>query len=281
MINKKHNTSSQGSGFRIAMVAVLALILLGGVITGGVIGYTKLQTIWQEQFHIDDPDLNVVITTGKMVHPDVITLHFGLTNGANLATIPFTSLRKHLLESVPNIRDIHIERRLPNRVTVDVTEREPIVRLAPSQGKPSSGCVADVNGVVFRFFNDVEMLPIIREATPNTTLPGKKLTGSAAAALQLVEAASASEFSELRIQEINTSKKDYLLATLGDYSNARIAWDHMGETTQLARTSLKRQLTRLSKAIASRISPRTTLWIATDYGTPGRVYANDPSRSGR
>lgn len=281
MINKKHTTSSLGSNARIVTVVVLSLILLGGIITGGIIGFTTLQKIWQEQCRIDDPELNIVITTGKMVHPDVITLHFGLTNGANLATIPFEDLRSHLLESVPNIRDIHIERRLPNRVTVDVTEREPIVRIAPSQGKPNAGCVADANGVVFRFFNDVEILPIIRESTPTTTPPGKKLTGAAAAALQLVEAATAPEFSELHILEVNTSKKDYLLATLGDYSNARIAWDHMGEATQIARTSLKRQLSRLSKAIGSRISPRTTLWIATDYGTPGRVYANDPARSER
>lgn len=279
MINRNTKTSSNTS--RTVAFVVLAVILLGAVITGATFGFNLLRTIWQQQCRVDDPELNVVITTGKMVHPDVVTMHFGLTNGANLATIPFEELRANLLEAVPNIKDIHIERRLPNRVTVEVSEREPVVRVAPAKGKANNGCVADLDGVVFRFFNNVELLPIIRESSEPATPPGKKLTGGAAAALQLIEVASNDFKEELRILEIDTSKKDYLLATLGDYSNAQIAWERMGERTQASRASLKRQLSRLSKAIASRISPRTTLWIATDYGSPGRVYANDPARSSR
>lgn len=279
MINRNTKTSSSTS--RAVAFGVLAVILLGAITTGATFGFSLLRTIWQQQCRVDDPELNVVITTGKMVHPDVVTLHFGLTNGANLATIPFEELRVNLLETVPNIKDIHIERRLPNRVTVEVSEREPVVRVAPAKGKANNGCVADLDGVVFRFFNNVELLPIIRESNEPATPPGKKLTGGAAAALQLIEVASNDFKEELRILEIDTSKKDYLLATLGDYSNAQIAWERMGERTQASRASLKRQLSRLSKAIASRISPRTTLWIATDYGSPGRVYANDPARSSR
>ena len=64
----------------------------------------------------------------------LITLYFGLTNGANLATIPFADLRKKLLDRIPNIADLKIERRLPNRVTITVVEREPAVRIATLTG---------------------------------------------------------------------------------------------------------------------------------------------------
>ena len=97
-----------------------------------------------------------------MVHPDVITYHFGLTNGANLATIPFSQLREKLLKRVPNVRDIRIERRLPNRVTVEVIEREPIARIAPPTKLTRDGFTA-VRETTLR--GDT----VAREVTPRDT----------------------------------------------------------------------------------------------------------------
>lgn len=256
-------------------ILVLATLLAGSCLAGLVYGLNKLHDIWLEQFRVENPDLDVVVTTGKMVHPDVITLQFGLTNGANLATIPFDELRTELLEKIPNIRNIKVERRLPNRVIVDVVEREPVARIGLQKGRARTNHVTDFDGVVFRFSSDIDALPLIREPSDPPTQPGKKLSPPALAALRLVEALSLPELTDLRVLEVATSHPDYLMLTLGDYSRAKIAWDHMLEDSKLSRESLRRQLTRLARAIASRVSPQTTLWTVTDYGTPGRVYASD------
>ena len=267
---------------RVVVAIVTLLVLLAAALTGIAFGVTSLRKTWREQCVVTDRELDVVIDNRKdeqrrMVHPDIITLYFGLTNGANLATIPFADLREKLLGRIPNIADLKIERRLPNRVTITVVEREPAVRIATLKGRADSGRVADLEGVVFPFSSNVSALPVIREAT--ATPAGKRLTGMAAAAVRLVEEAALPDLADLSVLEVDTTHADYLLVTLGDYSRARIAWDRMCEDTRVSRTSLTNQLTRLSKAIATRVITQPTLWHATDYGSPGRVFAKDPARS--
>jgi len=286
---------TRGSERRTRAVAAIGIVLalLATVAAGLLVAFGALRGIWREQCRITDPELNVVITNNKdeqrrMVHPEIVTLWFGLTNGANLATIPYAELRQKLIARIPNIHDITITRRLPRRVTVDVREREPAVRIVPPKGTPDSGLVADYDNVVFRTFNSPP-LPIIRGTDEAHCKPGQRLEGHARAALQLVrllaEAADAKsdtapELASLRVLDIDTSKKDYLLMTLGDYSTAEIAWERMGEDSEPARKSLRRQLVHLAQAIATRLTPRTTRWIATEYQKDGRVYAADPARLG-
>lgn len=271
---------------RLAVAIGVVVLFAAAAVTSLALGFDALRRIWQEQCRITDSELNVVITNNKdqdeprrMVHPEIVTLWFGLTNGANLATIPFAELRQKLLARIPNIRDLKIEHRLPNRVMIDVIERDPAVRVAPLKGQADTGLVADFEGVVFRFSSNVSDLPIIREAEKPGTPPGKHLTGMAAAALRLIEAASAPELAGFSVQEIDTGHTDYLLATLGDYSRAKIAWDHMLEDSRTSRESLLRQLKYLSQAIATRMINQPTLWNATDFGKPVHIHAKDPARS--
>lgn len=278
--NKNKNKHNKGLLPRVIVAALLGLLVLGVVGTGAAMGVGVLKGIWLEQCRVTDRELDVVITTGKMVHPDVVILQFGLTNGANLATIPFADLRANLLQKSPNIRDIRIERRLPNRVTIDVVEREPLVRVVADRTRRETGRVADAEGIVFRFSSNTSLLPLIRENSTPPTPPGKRLTGNAAAAIRLVEVASQPELSALRILEIDTSHTDHLLVTLGNYDRAKIAWDHMHDDSRLSRESLRRQLKHLSDTIATHLTPNTTLWIATDWGPGGRIYSSDPARGG-
>lgn len=273
--------SRQNGARRAHAVAVLgAVALLAAAAVAGIgIAFRALQDIWREQCRVTDRELDVVISSGKMVHPDIITLFFGLTNGANLATIPFAELREKLLARVPNIRELKIERRLPNRVTIDVIEREPAVRIAPPKGRADTGRVADLDGVVFPFSSEVESLPVVREAGTTPTPPGRYLSGMAAAAVRLVRAAASPDLSDLSVLEVETSHPDYLLVTFGDYSRAKIAWDHMQDDSRHANDSLHRQLKRLSQAMATRLIPQPALWNATDYGKPMRIYVMDPARS--
>ncbi len=282
MISRKKKGVRETGATRglVASAIGAGLLLLAAIGAGLAFGVGALTDIWRGQYRVEDRDLDVVVTTGKMVHPDVITLHFGLTNGANLATIPFADLRLKLLDRVPNIRDIQIERRLPNRVNIAVLEREPLARVAPPRGRATSDRVADQDGVVFRFSSNTALLPIIREADATPTPPGKRLTGHAAAALRLVEAAAQPEFADLRVLEAGTSHKDYLLVTLGTYDRVKLAWDHMDDDSHLSRESLRRQLRHLQGAIGANMAPRGAVWIATDFGKASHIYASDPARNG-
>ena len=92
MIKRKTKQNDSRTGILLSLLIVF-LILVGGTCCGLFYAYSFCSNIWHEQCQITNPELDVVISTGKMVHPDVITFHFGLTNGANLATIPLTLMR--------------------------------------------------------------------------------------------------------------------------------------------------------------------------------------------
>lgn len=264
----------------LCVLATMAVSILAWALLAA---HDALMSVYDEQCKVIDADVDVaIIITGsaKMVPRDLVVDIFGLTNGANLAEIDFMKKRNDLLKT-PNIRDIRIERRMPNRVTVEVFERDPIARVAGHSRHSSIGRVTDIEGMVFRFQRNIAALPIIREAEQQNTPPGQKLTGHAAAAVHLAAAvAEATDLGDFRILEIDTSPRDYLLLTLGNYSRAKIAWEHMGQDDAIARTSLKAQLIRLSKAMATQLTPGTTIWNAMDF-EGGRVYANDPSLSPR
>lgn len=296
MIKRNTNVKSQGAIRRRIAVAASALVIGGLAWWGAVIGIGALSTIWREQFRVQDSAIDVVVTYSPTPEDpseaknkiDTVKYIFGLTNGVNLATVPYDELRMKALARYPEIRDILIERRLPRRVTIQAKEREPAVRIAPAKGAPNLGLVADYDGVVFRNYN-CPPLPIVHETDAARCKRGQRLEGHARAALQLVqllaEAASgksdvAPELANMRVLEVDTSKTDYLFVTLGDYSTAEIAWDHMGEYTETALHSLRRQLVHIAQAIATQLTPRTTRWIATEYEKGGRVYAADPSRIG-
>jgi len=206
--------------------------------------------------------------------------HFNLTNGVNLAQLPFAELRERLIRDMPNLRDIKIVRTVPNRVRIEISERIPVVRVIGAGANANPNYTADSEGKVFWYpRRDTTLLPIIREVKKNTSTAGASLSGMSMAALRLLEAASDPEFAALKIQEVDTFKQDYLFATLGDSSRAKIAWEDMESNTKASRESLHRQLKRLSQAMKSNVAAGTKLWNATDYGVPGRIYANDPTKA--
>ena len=287
--NANVNVKNQKAVRRLLLLAALVLVCGGFVCWGFAVGVGALREVWREQFRVQDSAIDVVVTSsGKNVTPATIVYYFGLTNGANLATIPYQEKSRELIARNPNIRSISIERRLPRRVIIDVKEREPAVRIVAAKGTESAGLVADYDGVVFRTFKAPSQLPVMRESAETRHTPGQRLEGHAYAALQLVHVladaaegkSDAPELAALRVREINTSKKDYLLVTLDDYSTAEIAWDRMGEDSEIAQKSLHRQLLHLSQAIATRLPPRSIRWIVTEYEKGGRVYAADPARLG-
>jgi hypothetical protein len=279
-MKKKNTLAPNRKGKVIAAAIVIGLVMLALAVWGIRVAYGKLAEVCERQCCVTDSGEQVEVISGKIVPAQLIVNHFGLTNGVNLAQVPFDTLRERLLQDMPNLKDVKISRRLPNHVRVEVSERVPVVRVIGSGAHASANNAADREGVVFWYpRRDTTLLPIIRESGKNTSAPGARLSGSALSALWLLEEAAAPEFSVLKIQQVETFKQDYLFATLGDSSRAKIAWEDMDKDTKASRTSLRRQLKRLSQAMQSNVAAGTKLWNATDWGVPGRIYANDPTKA--
>ena len=266
----KKNRMESRNGLK-GLVAILAVLLVSAAAIGLYMAYSTLHDMWLEQCEVTDVAEQVQVISGKFIPGDAIKDAFDLRNGANLATIDFTEKRRKVLERYPAIRDITIERRLPNRVKITVVEREPVVRMNLRGQKSETGRVADTDGVVFQRRQGTGLLPVVREAQAPGTAIGSHLEGRTLAALRLVETCRLPELSDLGILEVDASKPDFLSATLGDYSTAKIAWRGMDDPDATSRAELIETLRNLRNAIRSNVGQGVKTWNAT---SPEFIYAD-------
>ena len=265
----KANTIKQG-GHK-GVIAVVATALAVAALVGIAIAYDRLSDLYCQQCVITDMSEQVEITSGKMVKPDVIAENLGVTNGANLAKIDFAERRETILSKIPTLRSISITRRLPDKVYVVAEERTPVAKMGVRGRRTTTGRVVDSEGMVFTCQRGTQLLPTISEPQPPGTQPGHKIKGRTAAALQLIETCREPEFAELGVQDVVASKPDYLLATLGDYSRLKIAWDGMDSPSAKSRHELEGRLALLVQTIRTRVGTGARTWNAT---MPGSIFAD-------
>lgn len=243
----------------IAAVAALAV--------GGTVAYSKLHDIWIGQCVVEDVSRQVTVNTGAHIKAGLILDQFGIRKGANLALIDFAARRRAILEKLPNIRALTVERQLPERVTITVEEREPVARMNVRGNKSVTGRVVDSEGVVFLRQAGTSLLPVIVERAQGGTAVGKKLDGRGLAALKVLEAAGKRECSELGVLVADATPQDYLLLTFGpSYSRAKFAWDGMETPTTSSEQNLASQLKRLLNAARANLDGGSQLWNATIQG---------------
>ena len=248
---------------RTGLIVTAVVIALAALGVGAALGYDKLREIYLEQCVITDMASQVEISAGKMVHPSTIAEELGLRVGANLALIDFSARREKLLAKVPNLREVKISRRLPDKVIISTDERIPVARMGLKGKSNVTGRVVDTEGMVFIWQRGTQTLPTIREAQAPGTPKGHRIAGRTLAALRFLEACREPEFVEFGVLEVDVSKPDFLLATLGNYSTLKIAWEGMDEQTPASHGDLVRKLELLRKAIRSRVAADAVIWNAT------------------
>ncbi len=267
------NTIARSSG-RGPLVWTILALAAAALVAGGWLAYVKLHGVWIEQCVVTDLSRQVTVTTGANIKPGLVLELFGLRQGANLAQIDFAAKRDEVMKKVPNVKSLTISRRLPDRVEITVVEREPVARMnIKGNGGKVTGRVADADGVVFVRQAGTQLLPTIYEQKSPFTAVGKTLTGRSRAALELVCACQDSEFSELGVMNIDTTRKDFLVAILGgNYAEATIAWEGMdGPPSASSARAMRRQLSRLRDARRTASGINVRKWNAT---IPNRAFAD-------
>jgi cell division protein FtsQ len=110
----------------------------------------------------------IEIQGNRFVPPEAIAEKFSADMGRSVVRVPLTE-RREALETLPWVEDAHVQRVMPNRIRVDVTERTPVAFLRTG----SELSLVDGQGVIldkpaegeFRF----PVVAGIGEATPRAT----------------------------------------------------------------------------------------------------------------
>jgi hypothetical protein len=122
-MKKKNTLAPNRKGKVIAAAVVIGLVALALAVWGIRVAYGKLAAVCERQCCVTDSGEQVEVISGKIVPAQLIVSHFGLTNGVNLAQVPFDTLRERLLKDMPNLKDVKISNRLKTHMNVEETER--------------------------------------------------------------------------------------------------------------------------------------------------------------
>lgn len=267
--SRKSNTVNS-SPLKKKIFAFSALFVI--VVGASYVLMSKLYEIWLEQCVVWNSAEQIEITDGNMIKRELITRACSLTNGINLATLDYKTMRKKTLAKFPQLKDITFSYQMPDRLKVVLEERTPMVRIEVSGRRTNTGLVADEQGYVFRKYPNTSSLPVIRMRSIADVIPGKQLKPRAMAAIRLLETLKNPDFIELSALNADISKKDFILITFkSDYSQAKIAWTDMDVDSPAGKASMLRQLTHLLQAM--RLGTGARLWNATDTSIPGKIYA--------
>jgi hypothetical protein len=253
---------------QILIFSIFSIIVLGAA----YILVSKLYHIWLEQCIVRNYAEQIEVTGGNMIKSELIVRACGLTNGINLATLDYESLRKKTLTKFPQLKSITFSYQMPCNLKVTLEERTPIVRIGISGKHTNTGLVADEQGYIFRKYPNTSTLPVIKKSSIADIIPGKQLEARAMAAIRLLEAFKNPEFVELAALVADISKKDFIVVTFkSDYSQAKIAWADIDIDSPASKANMHRQITHLLQAM--RIKTGTRLWNATDTSIPGKIHA--------
>jgi len=255
------------AGVKFALGLLLFVVLLATGAWGSWALFESYYFRSQHLFVLRDLRNSVTITTGKTLTPDLVCEVLGLREGINLFALPIGQKRAELLEQAPNIRDITIVRRMPDKMNITIIEREPIARVG------SNGRVVDEEGVVFIRYAGTGGLPMIKGSDEFAQVkPGDRLHGNEMAAVRLVHNSLRPEC-RLRLLVLDTTKEDYLLLTLSDHRQAKFAWDGMQDEEKDTAVRMQRQFDQLAQAMECELGQPCLLWDATHAG---RIFGMPP-----
>ena len=207
-----------------------------------------------------------VVVNTQTLNEDLLRAHLGVKTGTPIFGINLVTLRGKLME-VPTIASARVTRRLPDTLIIEIEEREPVARLG------RTNLMVDNAGSVFVLPGGSRILPIItgyQKLGKGTPLaPGDRASGMMVAAIELLRFAGEGE-GMLPVTDIDLSSEDYLLCTLSDQRQARIAWDQMMSRSEASRAQLQ---SRVCNLIAAMNDPKAVGHVLFDASLePNKVH---------
>ena len=206
---------------------ILFASLAGGLFYGANEGLRRF--VWENpEYRLSE--VEIADEGGTLTREDLIQAG-GVTLGVNILTVKIAKIRERLL-SVPQIETAEVQRVMPNKVAITVTERQPVAWVATKNDEdvasPGGSFLIDSRGVLFQCKKQLPsffQLPFIYGVQTGGLEPGQSLQSpEIRAALDLVRQNAADALQQGRFHAIgiDVSKGYCLVAT--DQNHARITF---------------------------------------------------------
>ncbi len=231
--------ASKERALRVRKIAgiVFKLMLLVGIGAGAWIGGKEVlrRMVWENpSFFLTD----VRVSSDGTLTRDQILASAGVVEGTNLLNLKLAAARA-ALQALPQVEHVSLERTLPNRLDIEITERQPIAWVAargdidPTASERSF--LIDRRGFVMKsrkLLPEYLHLPIISGAETENLVAGQKAGAfEVQAALELIRLNADS--TRWLVRNIDVSKGYCLIVT--DQKRAKITFGIEHVEQQLAR----------------------------------------------
>ena len=244
---KIRESKERSRRFRAVAGFIFKLVFFVAVVSGAWLGGKEAL----RRFVWENPDYflrEINFTTDGALTRDQVLTAAGLNEGRNIFTVHLAETRA-AIEKLPQVESAVVQRLLPNRMTVTISERRPIAWVtAKGDEDPSSSdrsFLIDARGIILRsrvVLPEYYNLPIISGFETGNLVPGKKVNAlEMQAALELVRLNA--ESTRFQARNIDLAKGYCLVVT--DQKRAKITFGLERIETQLTR--LNRYLDRAAE----------------------------------
>ncbi len=241
---KLRESKERARRYRTISGFICKTVLFAAIVVGAWLGGKEAL----RRFVWENPDYFIreinFTTDGALTREQVLSAA-GIVEDLNIFTVDISQARS-IIEQMPQVESAVIQRQLPNKVTVTVTERRPIAWVAAKGDEdPSSSehsFLIDARGIVLRsrvILPEYFHLPIISGFETENLVPGKRVPAwEMQAALELVRLNA--DNTRFQTRNIDLSKGYCLVVT--DQRHAKITFGLDKIDVQLGR--LNRYLDR-------------------------------------
>lgn len=196
------------------------------------------------RFFFDNPDYRLstigVQTDGTLLR-DQILKSAGLREGLNIFSINLAQVHDRL-QQLPQVDDVQVERKMPNEIDIQITERKPIAWITSEKtvANPFASDAAflvDARGILMKekkLLPEYLALPLITGCSSEALVPGKVVDSfEAKAALELLRLTTTSFMqTRFQIREVDVSKGYCLLVTDKNHTEVMFGFDRLDNQMQ-------------------------------------------------
>ena len=226
----------------LAVVIPLVLVVLVGALWW--VGVMAGQILFTQNPRFNLRNLRIQ-AEGPMITEAHVREYIGISEGTNLFRIDIAALREAFLRKTPSVKAMTINRRLPDTLEIQISERVAVARIG--RFKPLA---IDLEGYVYHLSSPSRELPMIDGAYDKNLRPGAQAGGMFRCALQVVEACRKGPYNPaLRVESIDIANGDYLDLRLVNGERIRLAWEHMNENSDESSRRLNAKLEQLSAVL--------------------------------
>jgi hypothetical protein len=249
----------QAASYRLAVFVLVPTVLIAAGVLAGFGVRAAARRLFLNNARYTITKLDIEVAEGAVITRTLIQEYTRVRTGLNLFAVEIGEIRRNFLRHAHNVKSMEISRRLPDTLSLVVTERTPLARLVQRRERDLA---LDREGYVFALRSKGKSLPAVRASGGTRLRPGSRVEGMARSALQVIDACE-NPMLGIRVKAVDIGNEEYLVLHLDGQKTVPFSWDRMGERTPRASRALARKLEWLAAALRTSEGRRQSKLDAT------------------